>query len=244
MSPSKLFLSFVIVFVVLGVGPSPEVRAGFLTNGSFATNLTGWEVSDPEYAQVVGGQGLLFESPYTFEVTLSQAFTLHSDALVLSFRIVRFTPGTNPDNAFLPDAFGVSLLDSVTSAPLTATVLDEPDAYYTRDLIDGAAARKASTGVATVALPDGSQRIDLDVARLRGRDVRLRFRLLGGGDVYNDASITIDDVIETRSGSGAPPEMNPVPAPPGLYLCASAVPFLLFLRQGLRGRPVAAQTAA
>src|SRR5262249_40486972 len=107
--------------------------------------------------------------------------------------------------------------------------------YYIRDLVAGVISGQAASGVTLTGLSDGSFRIDLDVSSLGSTTGLLRFRLLGGGDFPDDASVTIDDVVIHGTGSGGPPP-SAVPAPAGLGVCVPALLTLLMYRT--RGRRI------
>lgn len=225
------------VLLVLGFGAAPELKAGFI-NGSFKDGLSGWTVSnadvEPDRVQISGGAATLLESAVFQEVALSQQFLIDSDATVLSFRIVALTNGSNLFS-FFPDAFGVSLLDpTAPNVALTNIVDGSTDSYYIRDLVEGASNGSAATGVSITDLSGGQYRIEIGVADLRGQSALLQFRLIGGGDFLDDASITLTDVTLAREGGGTPPPVSAVPGPAGLVLCLSGAPFVLFVRRFVR----------
>ncbi|MCZ6704456.1 MAG: hypothetical protein O6942_01015, partial [Bacteroidetes bacterium] len=111
--PSFLLVSSIfMVWFTLDV----PAHAQSLVNPDFSDGLNGWNVSEsggdgaPGTVSVVGGQAEILEGD-SFLVTLQQTFTVSSIASTLSFDIIQ-NPGFDQTDAFIPDAFEVSLLDA------------------------------------------------------------------------------------------------------------------------------------
>ncbi len=169
-------------------------HAGGLSNGDFSSGSTGWNVSDANYVSFVGGEAVMSEHLLDNEVLLWQQFTLSPNAMTLSLDLISLV--TEADGGFLPDALNISLLDPLTMTSLVPTVNSVSDAYYTRDLVNGIVEGVAASGV--TVLPSSSSlplTVALDVSALSSQDVRLQFKLIGGGVDYS-SSLTLDNVRE------------------------------------------------
>ncbi len=192
MSSRPLTMIRYIVFTCLFVGFTSQFSYAALVNGDFTSGSTGWTLSDPTFLSFTGGQAVISESIFDFEVLFSQQFFLPTNSTILSFDILALT--TEADAGFLPDAFNASLLDPNTLLPLVPTADVSTDAFYTRDLVDGVVQGIPATGVtfspAATSLP---LTVVLDVSSLSSQDVLLQFKLVGGGADFL-SSVTLDNV--------------------------------------------------
>lgn len=219
-----------LLLTVAFLAPPTAAHAGPLVNGSFSAGLTGWTVSEVGAVTVNGaGEAVVSESLTSFEVVLSQEFTLSATAQTLRFQLRALT--TEPDSlGGLPDAMNVALLDPTTLNSVVGTADPLTTAYYTRDLVDGVTVGVIGADVLPGALdPTLPLTIVLNVAPLAGQDVRLEFRLLGGG-VDTIASFTVDDVEVTEI------VLDVIPEPSGVVLLGCGVGGLLLARARRRAR--------
>jgi hypothetical protein len=205
----KLLACLVGLFLAL-----TPARADFLVNGDFSNGMSGWKPSDSKLVTVnAAHQVVIHESATAAAVTFSQDFTLPTGAKSLSFILV----STTLDTGIPPDAFNVALLDPKTQASLVPTFDKNTDAYYIRDLVQGAPTNNAAKGVTLTKMGGGAMLIDLDISAVGGQDGRLLFRLVGGGNNTND-TVTFSSVQVDGSSSG-----GVVPAPNSLLLVCSAL---------------------
>jgi hypothetical protein len=193
-----------------------SARANFLVNGDFSNGLGGWTASSPSLVTLNAAHQVVLHESATATVTLFQDFTLPTGARLLTFTLVGTTVETG-GSGIIPDAFNVSLLNPTTQVSLVPTVNATTDAYYIRDLVQGAPTANGAPGVTVSDLGGGAMRIDLDISAMGGHDGRLLFRLIGGG-VNTTDTVTLADVqVDGNSGVGA------VPAPGGLLLTCSGL---------------------
>jgi hypothetical protein len=227
-------LVFSAVLAIGLLGASPTTRAGSLINGNFtqgADGLFGWNVDPPGSVTVSASNATLHESASASEVDLLQNFTLPTDAVSLSFTLVNWH-GENPQG-FLPDAFGASLLNPSTLAPLVPTVDSSTDSFYIRDLDPSVPQGEAAPGVTVSPSPSALPLlVTVDLSAVAGQDAQVLFRLIGGGPTPDEASVTLTNVFITTSGP------SPVPEPSSLALAAlSIVPIASYF--GLRHKRAA-----
>ena len=141
-------------------------------------------------------EAILHESHFQLETDLYQDFNIPAGVTSLAFTIDGSTTDGMLPSGVAPDAFGVSLFDVCTQAPLVGSVDSATDSYYIQDLVPGVQLGKGATGVTIVpgSLP-GSWRVSIDVSQLAGQDARLLFRLLSGSDGSQlDSSVPISQV--------------------------------------------------
>ena len=181
------------------------------TNGDFSTpGLAGWTVENGTVVDA-GGMAAFDEDMYSLTSTLSQQFTMPSDALELSFDIwLEWIPENGePDT----DAFAAYLLDPVTYTPLINNP-GYPDFFYLD--IDGY--------LETVGTYSGVT-ATVDVSSLAGLDVLLRFELIGDDDGFLTTAF-LDNVDVSTSG-GTPV----IPAPGALLLAGIGTTLIGWLRR-------------
>jgi len=107
-------------------------------------------------------------------------------------------------NGYLPDAFGASLLNPNTLAPLVQTV-SSSDSYYIRDIVDGVAQGQAATGVSVTPVSGLPTRISVDISSLQaGQHAEVLFRLIGGTDPSSSSTVTLSDVNVIAAGVAVP----------------------------------------
>ncbi len=183
---------------LLLLGPDSG-NLGPLTDGEFnqgANGLTGWSDTSPPYVTVnAAQQAVIKESPSAPEVDLYQDFLIPAGATTLSFTIDGFTFDNSVPSGVTPDAFGASLLDPVSQAPIAGTADGFTDSFFIQDVIPGSTGEAATGVIVTPGAVAGTERITLDVSSLGGKGARLVFRFIGGSDLRQlMGSAAISDV--------------------------------------------------
>jgi hypothetical protein len=192
--PRSILAPLALAVALLGVGAPAE--AGFLVNGDFSQGLTGWTTTPADSVSVVNQVAILSESTTATEVDLFQDFTIPTGATTLTFTLASLTTEPASSSNF-PDAFGASLLKPTTLESLVPTVNTSTDSFYTRDLVDGVTQGLAAPGVTLSPSPTSLPlNFTVDVSSLGGKDTRILFRLIGGGDSFA-ATVGVTNVSVT-----------------------------------------------
>jgi hypothetical protein len=194
--------------------------AGQIINGSFSDGLNGWSVMEsggstmPGEVVVIDGKAVMREND-SFLTSLWQDFSLPSGASTLSFDLF-FDAGFDTSDAFILDAFEISLLDATFASAVPTWA---PHATSFLNFQEDGTVHQA-TGVSW----DGTT-ATLDVSFLTsGTDLGLYFDLIGA-DADLGSEIRIDNV--RFFGGGA----VPLPSTPLLAVTGLASGLIAFRRR-------------
>jgi hypothetical protein len=176
-------------------GPLVDPPTG-LTNPGFdegSNGLGAWTVSNSSFVTAIGQNEVLMQEDATdVKTDLSQDFVVAQDMSVITFTIDATTFDGDFQNGETPDAFGASLLDSVTGKSLVPTVDGSTDSFYTQDLESGITSGLAADGVMVSAgATAGTICVSVDTSALGGDNAELLFRVIAGSDPETQASVTL-----------------------------------------------------
>jgi len=172
------------------------IAAGPLTNGDFSAGLAGWTTSQsggsapPGTIAVALGVARMSEGD-SFLVTLEQTFTVQAGQTQLAFDLT-LVPGFDTGDAFVPDAFEVTLLETVTGLPIVATWAPFATSFFNIQ-------EDGSTNLGIGTLRVGS-RVAVDLSSVPpGTEVTLYFDLIGA-DADTGSGVGLDNVIACGDG--------------------------------------------
>jgi len=207
----------------------------------FPNGLSGWSTAgDAGTVTASGGLATITESTFASETDLFLNFTVPTGTQSLQFTLSSVfadsTVANNNANGYAPDAFGASLLNPNTLAPLVPTVDPTTDSFYTRDVVDGVTQGLAANGV-TVSSSLGSLAlisVDLSSLNLDGQTAEVFFHLIGGTDPSSSSTVTISNVIVNTAGSAVPEPASIICGLTGILFLAGVVGVRRRRRSGVR----------
>ena len=189
--------AFLFLFVAILAGYAPTFAD--LDNGSFDAGLDSWETGQeggsvlPGTVEVINGAAQLSEGD-SFLTTLSQPIVIPSGMRSLSFDVF-FDPGLDTTDAFVLDAFEVSLLEPQQNQSLVAPWRSLATSFFN-------VSEDGTISFGPEVEFDG-QTVTVDLSSVPEDQHAVLYFDLVGGDNDVDSSVRIDNVV--LMGGNEPP---------------------------------------
>jgi len=182
---------------IAGLSIIPIADGQTIANPDFVSGLTGWTASHfggstaPGAVSALNGQATLAEGD-SFLVTLEQTFTVPANPDLLAFDL-SLIPGFDLGDAFIPDAFEVSLLDA-NNASVVPTWRPGATSFFNLEEDGTPHPGSATTFNGTT--------VSVDISGVpEGTAVTLFFDLIGG-DSDTGSGVSIGNIVLAQEPDG------------------------------------------